>query len=468
MNTTHPLIKAATLVGCLLLLTGCDQLRRIGDLPLGVGHTVHEMCSRVFVSGQDPDLIIEDVLVQKVFPLQWVWNIDIDRNEKTVSVGAPFFNSWNNATAVYREGLGCTLTYGKAPAELRASGVEPVEPGFEVPDDQHWPDGSLGVAPDLSDYDMAAIDGIVDSMFEEFSEDRYEQINTYAVLVIHDGQLIAERYSPEHSQDNRMLGWSMSKTVTALLLGILEQQGKVALDDEVALESEPASPVTVQHVLNMASGLGFNEDYEGTSDVSLMLYQQPNASAYVKSLPVVHEPGTHFNYSTGDTQLLSDIVQQAAGGTTQAAYEFYQQSLFHKLSIESAEVEHDASGTFIGGARMFMRPRDWAKIGQLMLNEGRWNGEQVVAKEWIDTLLTPSPAADYYGGQIWLYEPETFGEDFPKDAYTLWGVLGQFTVVVPSKDLVVVRMGANGSGLPESVVRPTVFDPALEIINSLP
>lgn len=451
----------------LISMSACDQINRIKDIPLATGHSAHELCSRIFVSNQKPDLIINDVLIPKVYPLEYIWNINIDYKNKIVSVGAPFFSSLNNATAVYREAQGCTLIHGKGIESLQSTTITPIPETKMLAKDKYWPEGSLGVYPDKQGDDMTAINSAIDEMFKEFSQDRFKQINTYAVLVVHNGKLIAERYSPEHTQENRLLGWSMSKSITALLLGILHKEGKINLGDPVQLNYSNNDGLLLKHVFNMASGLDFKEDYKEESDIANMLYIAPDASAYAKSRPFIHKPGTVFYYSTGDTQILSDIIHQNTGGTAQSSYEFYQKKLFHKLSINNALVEHDAAGTFIGGARMFMRPRDWAKIGLLMMNKGEWNGETIVPSEWIDTMLSPSPASKFYGGQIWLYDPEIFGQSFPKDAYALWGVLGQLAVIVPSKNLVVLRMGANGSDLPEDIERDTVFKPILKIIQSL-
>ena len=460
---------------CLLLvailsLSGCDKIisevKRIKDIPLGTGHSAHELCSRLFVSNQDKELIVEQVLVQKVFPLQWIWSIDIDEKNKTVSVGAPFFSSLNNATALHREGQGCTLTQGLEVERLRQQAIIPASFAGSPDINTYWPGGEQGVHPDSSAYNLEAIESVIDKMFTEFSDNRFEKINTYAVLVVHDGKLIAERYSPEHDQSNRLLGWSISKSITALLMGILYNEEKVDLNETVTLDH--TDEVKLQHVFNMASGLDFDEGYETQSDIALMLYKSVDASAYARSRPLKHKPGSEFYYSTGDTQILSDLVQKRAGGTAQAAHDFYQTRLFHKLGIVNAVVEHDAAGTFIGGARMFMRARDWAKIGQLMLNEGMWQGDSIVPKEWIRLMLEPSPANPYYGGQVWLYDPAIFGEAFPKDAYALWGVLDQLVIVVPSKKLVLVRMGANGSGLAEDIAAETVFKPALDVIQVLP
>ena len=452
----------------LLVLSACDEIKRIKDIPLGTGHSAHDLCSRIFISNQSKDLIVEQVLVQKVFPLQWIWSIDINKDEQFVSVGAPFFSGLNNATAIYRQGQGCTLTHGKSIDVLRSEAVNPAKFKGTENNEDYWPMGNQGVHPDSKDYKLPEINAVIEEMFTSNSSNRFEQLNTHAVLVVHDGKLIAERYSDNHDYQNRLIGWSISKSVTALLMGIPVNEEVSDLSQIIKLNNgEAEKELRLKHVFNMASGLDFDEGYETQSDIAKMLYVYPDASAYAKSRPFKHEPGRVFYYSTGDTQILSDFVKNRVGGSAQAAHDFYQKELFHKLGIRNAEVEHDAAGTFIGGARMFMRPRDWAKIGLLMLNEGEWEGEAIVSKDWIESMLEPSPANPYYGGQVWLYDPEVFGERFPNDAYALWGVLGQLVIVVPSKKLIIVRMGANGSGLPEDIETLSIFKPALDIVNAL-
>lgn len=451
----------------LLSLNACDEIKRVKDINLGTGHSAHELCSRVFISGQDPELIKEDILVQKVYPMQWVWNIDINEQSKQVSVGAPFLNAMFNATAVYREPFGCTLTHGQPDALFEIPQLDSAT-NIERDASLEWPLGEQLSSTDNQAYDMARINAAIDDMFRERFSERFKQINTYAVLVVHNGKLISERYDAEHTKDNRLLGWSISKSVTALLMGILAGRGDVSLDQEIKTSNGSEKVIRLRHVLNMASGLDFEEGYEEESDISNMLYVERDASAYALSRPLIQEPGNYFYYSTGDTQILSNIIQNAVGGSAGDAYQFYQRELFHKLGINSAVVEHDASGTFIGGARMFMRPRDWAKIGLLVANGGEWFGEQIVPADWVDFMLTPSHADMTYGGQVWLYDPDTFGDTFPNDAYVLWGVLEQMIVVVPSENLIVIRMGATGSELSEDIVKDIIFNPILEMMDALP
>jgi len=156
-----------------------------------------------------------------------------------------------------------------------------------------------------------------------------------------------------------------------------------------------------------------------------------------------HTPGTHFNYNTGDANLLANIVQNAAGGSLQEAYNFFQTELFHKIDIRSAIIEFDATGQFVGGAYAFMTPRDWARLGQLYLQEGNWKGEQVISSEWVNYVTSPSPVTDEYGGQLWLNSNGIDWPNVPHDAYYFAGHQGQRVVIIPSEKLVIVRTGVT-------------------------
>ncbi|MFD2176889.1 serine hydrolase domain-containing protein [Veronia pacifica] len=410
------------------VLTGCDSIKRVGEIKHGTGFSAAEMCSRLFVSQEAETLIVEDVIRHKVFPLTWVWHVDINREDKQVSVSAPFIPGLNKKTAVYREGIGCSVLDDDAPESLAVTAVK-----------KHDLDAKRisEIPVDISASAQAAIQ----PWFEETTADSFRQQNTYAVLVMKNGKIIAEQYADGHGKDVPMLGWSMGKSLTALLAGVLFDQDKLTIDD-IAL---PASeihplPVRVKHLLNMSSGLEWDEvQYSGASDASEMLYLEPDSAAYVATRPQIAQPGSKYTYSTGDTQLLAKFISDRVGGGGQAVYDFYQKELFHKLGIGSAFFEHDPAGTFIGGARPFLKPRDWLKIGLLLQNKGRWNGEQVISEEWIDYLLTPSPANPYYGGTIWLGDEEVLG--FPDDMFSMRGHLGQYMTVIPSQDLVILRLG---------------------------
>ncbi len=468
----NPMIKhfAVWVLSILLIgLTACDQVKRIPEIPMGTGFAAAEICSRRFISNQDLDAIMEEVVNEKVYPLQYFWRVDVDEQDKTVSISAPFFKGINEATVVYREGLGCTATIGTTKEELRSQAFSPLEP-TAISDSTYWPEGKAGVDPHLPHLDYDRIHAALKSMFDENDKDNiHTNINTYAALVVYDNKLIAEEYAEGYSKETRFLGWSMTKTVTTMLLGILQGQGRVGLDDTLSSwKNTDKAVITLRNILHMSTGLEWNEGYKGQSSVSLMLYAKGNMAEYVKSLPLAGEPGKIYNYSTGDTQLLADYVTQKSGGTLQSVYNFYQQNLFHKLHVTSALIEHDVSGVFIGGARAFMTARDWARLGLLIYNKGKWHGEQIIPESWIDFMLTPSRAADFYGGQIWLSEKMTRSLGLPPDLFSFKGHLGQYIVVIPSAKLIVVRLGAFAGEVDHQIASLDFYKHVYKIMTALP
>ena len=434
MKTITPLF----FIALAFTLGACSSVKKVADTKLGTGYSAHELCSRLFVSGESQYSVIEEAIAPKVYPLKSFWHLDINVADKVVSVSAPFVQGVNQSTAVYRDGLGCTMAVNKSIADIQA---EPFIPLYVAPHNQQ--DSSWQKA-ELAPAEQQALQQVLDSMYLEHSTDSSAQRNTYATLVAYKGKLLAEQYDDAHNPNMRMLSWSMAKTITALLAGILHDQGKLSPQEPVAALAHQAKPTTIEHLLHMSSGLDWREMYKGASSVSNMLYLNGDTAGYVAQRDQIAQPGKNFVYSTGDTQLLAQVVSDKLGGQLQTVYEFYQRQLFHKLGIYDAVIEHDESGQFIGGARVFLAARDWLKIGQLIAQKGQWQGQQIVSEQWIDYMLTPSPAADYYGGQVWLGNMESELDNIAEDAIYLRGHIGQFVAIIPSRELVVVRLGAYG------------------------
>ncbi|RXJ73579.1 hypothetical protein CS022_08740 [Veronia nyctiphanis] len=423
------LVKHFIVLSGLIGLAGCQGINRLGEIDLGTGYAAHELCSRLFISGESQESIVANVIEEKTYPLTWVWDVEVNERKKTVSVSAPFFDGFHKKTAVYREGMGCTVAIDKTPDTLQNDTLNT---------------SGTPAARDLYDLSVAISEPAQSAIQNWFNDpkDAENQNNTYAVIVYHQGKIVAEQYADGYSKDMPMLGWSMGKSITALLTGILADQGKLSPDDIIIPSSERVpDPIKIKHLLNMASGLKWDERYNGESDVSNMLYKESDTAGYVKTRSAATKPGTEFVYSTGDTQLLAGTITERLGGKQQAAYDFYQQKLFHPLGISDGLIEFDESGTFIGGARPFLNPRDWLKIGILYEQKGNWRGKQLVSESWVDMLLTPSPASPYYGGQVWLKSDVVSG--FPDDMFTLKGHLGQYITVLPSKDLIVLTLGLH-------------------------
>jgi CubicO group peptidase (beta-lactamase class C family) len=462
------------------LTSSCSVVKKVTDFPVGTGFSALELCSRIFVSGEDEQQIIDKVLAAKVFPLTHIWNLEINRIDKIVSVSAPFFSGINQSTAVYRPGIGCTLAINKSVEDIKQQQISLLKTTKKntAPNknlkiiDTH----EQGPEHDWFNQKVASnLEGIVDSMFlEKLEQDGYHQVNTFAALISYDGEIISERYEKQHGPDMRMLSWSMAKTITGLLAGILYDQGKLDLNETLEALSKHGKTATIAQMMNMSSGLEWQEGYKGASNVSNMLYTESNSAEYVAQRDQIAEAGSIYQYSTGDTQLLAQVVGNKVSPKLQEVYEFYQTKLFHKLGIYDAVVEHDESGNFLGGARIFLTPRDWVKIGLLISNKGSWkpegqdHEERIVSQEWIEFMTTASPAIDYYGGQIWLNDMEKDFPELPRDALFLRGHAGQFVGIVPSRKLVMVRLGAYGPKVISSEYAQLFIEDVLKVLQQLP
>ena len=427
--------------GLILALTGCDKIQ---DLPVGKGFSAKYLCSYLFNSGLDESLIKSRFIAPKVQPLPLIWDIDIDAALGYVTVGEHIFlNEYLKGRALYREGMGCTLLADRETEDLQAHTITPL-PAPELPADLPWPHGTAGT--DTSELPALDKDQLAAAMELAFTEPEEVPLNTTSLLVAYNGRLIGERYALGANKDTPLLGWSMTKTISGTLIGILWDQGLLDLDAPAPIPGwagTDKNTVTTRDIVHMTSGLDFEEDYGTQSGVTQMLYLSGDQIDYVASQPLAHEPGTYFNYSTGDANLLAKIVHDMTGGTAQSAYNFYQNALFHKLGIGSAFIEVDAVGQFVGGAYGFMTPRDWLRMGQLYLQRGQWNGQQVVSSAWIDYVTQPSPVTDIYGGQIWLNSRGNEWPELPHDTYYFAGHQGQRVIVIPSENLVVTRTGVT-------------------------
>ena len=433
----QPVLLAALL---LIMLPGCD---RLPDLPIGKGFAAKYLCSYVFNTGLDANTVITRFIKPKVEPLPLIWGIDIDYQQKLVTVrDFIFINEELKAKALYRDNMGCTLLLDKQQDELPPLISSLQAPPLEA--DLPWPQGGGGINLTATrELDIPQLNAALDAAFTEPVE---APRNTTSLLVAYKGNLIAEKYAYGVTPDAPVLGWSMTKSITSTLIGILSQEAVLDIDLPAPVpgwQGTDKASITIRDILHMSSGLDYIEDYGGESDVSKMLYLQSDQTAYVASLPLLHPPGTVFNYSSGDANLLAKIVQDSVGGTAQDAYDFYQLKLFHKIGIRSAFIEVDTTGQFVGGAYGFMSARDWLRLGQLYLQNGSWNGEQVVAKEWIEFATTPSPVSAEYGAQIWLNTDSIAWPEVPADAYYFAGHQGQRVVVIPSKELVILRTGVT-------------------------
>ncbi|HWK41952.1 MAG TPA: serine hydrolase [Croceibacterium sp.] len=285
---------------------------------------------------------------------------------------------------------------------------------------------------------------------------------TRAVIVMHAGEVAAERYSEGYGPDTRFIGWSMSKTVTATLIGLLVAEGRLRLDDSPPIPrwqraGDPRGEITVRQLLQMRSGLRHEEKAEPvytSGEVRMMFLDgRDDMAAWAEAQPLAHEPGSTFAYSTPDALILADAATRIiapnanAAARQRAMAEFLHSRVAVPLKMESLIGEYDAAGTLMGGSAIWANARDWARFGEFLRHKGSVGGAQIVPRGWIEFMTRPSPRADDYGAMLWLNRPTESGRDVlfadrgPESAFAAVGHLGQYIVVAPAQRLVVVRLG---------------------------
>ena len=262
-------------------------------------------------------------------------------------------------------------------------------------------------------------------------------------MVLHRGQIIAEKYAPNFTKGSRILGWSMTKSITSTVFGIMQKQGMIHVNDKAPIEAwknDERANITNNNLLQMNSGLEWLEDYNTISDVTKMLFLEKNMAKTQELKESIGKPNETWNYSSGTSNLISGIIRSKFK-RHQAYLDYWYTQFIDKIGMNSMIVETDMWGNYVGSSYAWATPRDWAKFGQLYLNKGNWNGEQLFDPTWVDYITTPTNGSDgTYGGHFWLNAEGQF-PDVPKNMFYASGYQGQFVFVFPDQDVVVVRMG---------------------------
>jgi len=420
------------------------------QLRIGLANGAKILCSSVFVAGRERQHVLAEELQEAA-----AQGVSFTLTDDPVTVVASA--AGQSATAVYRGPLGCTLTDADEISGLLAQFDPAGYPALAPVDPQaDWPQGTrVNVPETLDSVDLAAVDAAITRAFAETDPDN--PLRSRAVVVVHQGRIIAERYAAPFDAATPQLGWSMTKTVTGALTGLLVADGSLAVEQpapvaEWQAESDPRRDITLEHLLRMSSGLAFSEVYDAdsASDVVDMLFGagKDDMGAFTANMALDHPPGTHWSYASGTSNLIARIHRQQFD-SLQDYFIFPRERLFNPLGMASAVMEPDVSGTFVGSSYMYATPRDWARLGLLYLQDGIWNGQRLLPADWVKYSLTPAPAAGQgqYGAQIWLNHgaaddpADRPHPDLPAEMFYLSGFEGQNVVVVPSRQLVVVRMG---------------------------
>ncbi len=411
------------------------------------------MCNGLFTGERSLEQVFDQELAFLAQPVGTPRGGDyvVDWDREAVAIGAS--GGTPIMRAAYREGIGCVIMAPDQTFEDINELPELVMPAPEGnPEQIAWPDGDLvdGIAI------TPGVDGEALQAASNWAFDREspEQV-TLSLMVVHEGRIIHERYAPGVDVSTKTRTWSTAKSIAVTLIGMLVDEGKLELDaplgfewlpEALSPEQDPRNEITLRHVLNMASGLESvdNRGLEYAIGSGMSYWAGASSMTGALSRPLVREPGTVWDYENYDT-LLGVYAMKLALGDTQTYAEFPRRRLLDRIGMRNTLLSTDRFGDFILSSQVYTNARDLARFGLLYLNGGVWNGERLISEEWIDFTRTPAPATadtgNFYGGQWWLVPDGR--TDVPKTAYSTAGNRGQYVIVVPDHDLVIVRRGLD-------------------------
>ena len=339
--------------------------------------------------------------------------------------------------AIYREGLGSLLIdddFDVSKPYLVPKRNQP-KINFPYPHGTNEPKDSV-----FSTIDYTQLKKAVDNAFDE--GDAFAK-RTRSVVILHKDHLIMEKYADGFNKNSKILGWSMTKSITATYFGILHYQNKIDINKPAPIiewKNDERAKITVNNLIQMNSGLEWEEKYDRICDATKMLFNSRDMGQVQLEKPLFGKPNQSWNYSSGTTNLLSKILRNQFK-THQEYLDFWYSSLIDKIGMYSMVVETDMTGNCVGSSYAWATSRDWAKFGLLYLHNGNWFGEQLFDPSWSKYVSTPTPTSEgRYGGHFWLNSSGKY-PDAPRDLYYASGFQGQKVIIIPSKDLVIVRMG---------------------------
>jgi CubicO group peptidase (beta-lactamase class C family) len=441
-------LRVGVAVGVAALVLAAGYLARQVIL-VGNGYVAKTVCSGVFVSARKPQAM-RDAEVEANDPgILRLVAVEVDRSARAVTAR---FLGLGERVAVFRGPLGCTLAVDVTANELGSRAL----PAAAAPlSPKPWPPGeagsrSTGGQPGI---DRAALGAALDEAFAEPGPNPTRR--TRAIVVVHGGEIVAERYAAGYGRESALAGWSMTKSAVNALVGVLVRDGKLALDaplevPEWSAPDDARRAITLRQLLHMSSGLQFSESYGNPlGDVLWMLFGTGDAARFAAGKRLASPPGRQWYYSSGTTNIIARALRRAVGDSEADYLAFPRRALFEPLGMASGVIEPDAAGTFVGSSFMFASARDWARLGQLYLQDGVWEGSRILPEGWVAFTTTPAPASPggAYGAHFWLRLPALYAPSgeagLPRDAYHAVGHEGQLLTIIPSRKLVVVRLGLS-------------------------
>jgi hypothetical protein len=410
----------------ILLLTLIINYPKLNIL---AGYSAKNTASSVFLG--ERSLSFTNTTDNNFSPVNLATN-SIDKQKKTAS--SSVFGLLTRKSII-REGLGSVLTLDKKDEK---SNYKTPKRRKTVNDTIPYPYGN-GSHKDsvFESIDYKKLNETVNSIFGVRK--------TRAVLVLYKDQIIAEKYSEGFTKDSRILGWSMTKSIMSTVFGILEHQQKINIQDKAPVESwqnDARKEITIHNLLQMNSGLEWDENYNEISDATKMLFLERDMTKVQEEKPLIGKPNETWNYSSGTSNLLSGILRDQFKNH-QSYLDFWYAYLIDKIGMNSMILESDLAGNYVASSYAWATTRDWGKFGLLYLHNGAWNGEELFTKEWVDYVTTPTPTSNgSYGAQFWLNTEKQL-KDVSQNMYFADGYQGQRVYILPDEDLVIVRFGLS-------------------------
>lgn len=413
----------------------------------------HHICSGTLVVGRDYERTPAEVVAQDLAPFPafgWAadFEYDVDMTSGLVTVSAPDIPDRH---AKYTGDQGCVIL----PVGDRDVSFEPVEVMSSLPDAaaRDWPTGDRDAYATLPPRATAHLDSVLDAAMEIPDQ------NTRALVVVYDGKIVGERFAPGFTRRTPQISWSEGKSITAALIGVLVQQGHFHWTDPAPVpewqgEDDPRREITIANLLNMSSGLDFQNhglDPERSmnreNEHFLIYFDGIDVFEHAINQPMDLPPNTERRYRNSDPLTLGRIVRQTVEGRGDSYHQFPQHDLFDRIGMRNVVLETDPYGNFILTGYDYVSAWDWARFGLLHLWDGVWDGERILPEGWVEFISTPAPADQTlgYGGLFWLNRGGAYSR-VPEDAYWPAGYMGQQTVIVPSRNAVIVRQGPSAGG----------------------
>jgi CubicO group peptidase (beta-lactamase class C family) len=446
------LFNAAGVAGLAGIVWGIIYLNSL--LPVITGYSAKYLCSAVFISNRNPQ-DVENVELNFSF-IKYVTNV-INYQEKSVT--SRFL--WGKSKAIFREGFGSTLLREADEGALKAIKFPGSAKAGYNQDTIAWPLGNI-IPDSNTGADTIGLNRITARLMAGI---KYHG-DAFGFMVLHHGIPVAEKYKAGFSAKTRFLSWSMAKSFTNALVGIMVKDGKLNVHQKANItswENDDRSKITLNDLMQMQSGLLWNEDYGNRSDVTLMLYNTSDYAAFACNKPLETPAGSHWYYSSGSSNIVSDLIRKQFI-SDDAYYTYPPTRLFNKTGMPHAVFETDPSGTLVGSSYLYATLRDYARFGLLYLQDGVFNGERILPEGWVKYSTTPAAQSHgNYGALFWLNKGKYY-PSAPEDMFCCNGHNGQRIFIIPSRNLVVVIVGYS----PKKVNEMNFNDLLKDILKTLP